>query len=242
MRLSPDTQLARVRVVLETTDLPGDLYRDDPYGAWPVRGASGLTSPLIVDDYEAPFGVPLTYRIAATAEDTVLPVTVPWLGHPTRPALSMRLDSATDDPHSYTAPGTVHRVFGSEWPVVTYSARNQHEGTLTVWAQWHDRHRLANLLAPGSPLLLRTPATDAVDDMWLWPGQVEREVVGRHDTPAYLRWKMKYQRVSVPAGHVTHDPSNSWDALVVDHPTWDELAAAHPTWDDLALTPHPHTP
>lgn len=233
LTLAPDPDLGRMRIVVQD-GAGGALTRNGVT----VRGGEALTGDAIVDDYEAPFGVDLVYELDDSGAVTGrLDVTSAWLTSATDPGMPVTVRD--QDPRTYTAPGRTYQPLGSNWPVAVHTVRSVHEGTLDLLADHAQSNQLRDLIADGTPLLLRTPAGCTVDDMWLWPGVIDRTRQGPATNPLWL-WSMQYQRVQDPSGSVTIDPSNAWAAVTATHPTWDELVASHPTWFDVALTPHPH--
>lgn len=240
LTLTPDPTYGRMRVIVQG-GAGGALTRDGQ----PVRGAGVVWGDRIADDYECPLGVPAEYALdGATATATL---TVPgnggYLSHPTDPTLlygPVTVESDTD--WQWSAPGVAHQVLGSEWPVVTHSRRTVREGELVLLVPYTDRDRVDALLVTGSPLLLRIPPGCPVDDMWLWPETAGGSWLAPQPTQSgLLRYRLSYQRVTRPGGDVTQDPSNSWSAVVVTHPTWSDLAASHATWLDVLTEAHPHS-
>lgn len=235
-----DLDLARVRVtVLGATG--GTLTRTDSSGTADVRGGANLTGDVLVDDYDAPFGEPLTYELEGATDITQLDVGTCWLSHPTDPLLGMPVIVQDDQSQQWTsqAPEAIN-VLGSSWPVAVSTRRNVNTGELIVHTTWEQRAAFEALILPGSELLLRTPAGAYLDTMWIWPRFVGREKMGRPGAPARLRWTLDYQRVADPVGYVTQDPTNSYTALLASHPTYDNLLAGHITYLDVLATAHPH--
>lgn len=236
LTLAPDTQFARMRIVVESA-VGGDLLRDGE----PVRGGLGLTGDAIVDDYEVPFGVDVTYTLDGQSATGRLTMGVSALSHPTDPLLTVTgLTVETDDDWQWTAPGTAHQVLGSEWPVVTFSRRTEHNGRLVLITSYADRQPMRDILVTGSPLLLRVPPGCPVDDMWLWPQTATRSFIGPPNASGNVRWLLDYQRVTKPGGEVVVDPGNAWAAYVQTHTDWADGVAEHADWLDAVLDPHPH--
>mgnify|MGYP001813275579 CR=1 FL=1 len=239
LTLTPDPTYGRMRVIVQDGE-GGTLTRDGD----PVRGAAAVWGDRIVDDYECPLDVQVTYVLEDGSATGTLASTGlgGYLSHPTDPTLLMGpVTVESDDDWQWTAPGTAHPVLGASAPVVTHSLRTIHEGTLELLIPYADRDALKALLVTGSPLLLRVPAACPVDDMWFWP-----EVAGRTwlapqpSAGGLLRFTLDYQKVAKPGGEVTQDPSNSWSAVTVTHPTWTDLTTSHATWLDVLVTAHPH--
>ena len=236
----PDVTYARNRVTVSGVTGTVNLTRLDPDGvSRDVRGGQGITGDIIVDDYEAPFGVAVTYTVDGVSDSATLDVTRPWLTHPTRPDWNTTATVVDDDGWSWEAPGTVHKPLGAEYPAVVYTDRTEHTGTLELAQPWADRDLLRQILRDGSPLLLRVPPSCPVDDAWIWPSVVTRTKNNRA-APTVVRWSLDYQRVDAPGGTITVDPSNSWDAVTISHTSWSAVGTDHATWEDLIVTAHPH--
>lgn len=238
---TPDNAAGRVRVVF--SDAQGGTLtrtRGDTGTTEPVRGGAALTGYGILDDYEAPFGVPLTYSVDGVWDTiTFTPNAQAWLSHPTDPSLTLAVTVVDDTPHTYDVAGGVLPVIDSEWPVALHSRRTVHTGSLDVITPWADRHQMDALLRDGSPLLLRSQPDCRVDDLWMFIQPATREKLGPpHSTR--LRWLLDYQRVDNPPGQVTAPPANAWSAVTQTHASWTALAAAHTSWGDVVTTPHPH--
>ena len=237
LTLTPDPVYGRMRVIVQDAQ-GGVLFRDGE----PVRGATAVFGDRIVDDYEVPLNRPVTYQLETGSATGSLTVTGGggYISHPTDPTLLRHVTVESDDDWQWSAPGTAHPILGSEWPVVTHTRRTVHEGSLLLVTPYADQERIKDILVTGSPLLLRVPPECPVSDMWFWPQTVTRSKIGTASTFSGLRWDMRYQKVAKPGGEVTQDPSNSWDAVVVTHPTWTDLAASHATWLDVLVEAHPH--
>ncbi len=240
---SAQPDAGRVRIVYSDA-VGGDLTRT-PVGGVPtvVRGGAATTGYGILDDYECPFGVEVTYALDGSTDTATLDIgdagESAWLSHPTDPSLTQNVTVQDDSPHDWTSPGSVLPVIGSEWPLAVYSRRSVHNGTLTVLTYWAARDQMKSLLVSGSPLLLRTLPGCKADDQWLWAETVTRTKMGGPASDL-LRWEFRYQRVGRPAGDVVAPPANMWAAVTQSHPTWAELVTAHADWATVLTTAHPH--
>ena len=239
---SPDVTNGRVRLVYsDATAGPITRTRADTGETENVRGSETLPGAFgIVDDYEAPFDVELTYTLE-DGSDTVTfsPDDSAWLSHPFDPSLTLPVVVEDDDPWTWTAAGGVHDVIASQWPVAVHSRRTVHTGSLTIIGTWADRDKVKALVIDGSPLLLRSTPTCKVDDQWVFAQDVQREKMGGAFGEK-LRWRLDYQRVARPEGEVIAPPANAWSAVVQTHPSWTDTVAGHATWSDLLTTAHPH--
>ncbi len=233
----------RVRIVYSDA-VGGDLTRT-PVGGVPtvVRGGAATTGYGILDDYECPFGVEVTYALDGSTDTATLGIgdagESAWLSHPTDPSLTIAVLLIDDSPFDWSAPGQALPIIASEWPVIVHNRRTVHTGQLECVTGWDARDQMENILASGSPLLLRTLPGCKADDQWMWPETVTRTKVGTPDSDN-LSWNMSYQRSDRPAGDVVAPPANAWSAVVQTHPDWSDVVLDHATWGDLLTTPHPH--
>lgn len=234
--LAPDAAFGRMRIVVDDA-VGGDLQRDGVT----VRGGAAITGDVIVNDYEIPLNTDVTYTLDGESVTGRLTMNRAVLSHPTDASLCVKdLTVETDDAWSWRTPGTAHQILGTEWPVVTYNRRTEHSGNLIIITSYADRQAMRDILVSGSPLLLRVPPADPVDDMWFWPETATRTYIGPPDSDGNVRWSLNYQRVLAPAGDVVNDPGNAWAAYVATHTDWADGVAEHPDWVDAVLDPHPH--
>lgn len=215
--------------------------------AYIVRGAdpipAGTPDPVVVYDYEAPLGVPLTYALtddAGTVQaDTYIAADTAWLCHPSLAYLNRPVSVEAQTDSTWEGTGTEFDVLGSPYPLVLTSVRNSRSGTLQlIVAVGTERFDLMNLLADGSLLLLRSPCASVDDSRWLHIRSVREEPLG--DGAEYRRWTLDYRVGSRPPGGVLLDPSWTYDSLPPLHATYGDLASAFS--DYYALRTHVPTP
>ena len=191
LTLNPDATLARMRIVVDDA-AGGTLTRTGPDGrTYAVRAGKDLTGDHLIDDYECPLGVPVTYALDGVEQTGQLDVDTPWLTHPTMPTLNLPVTLVDDDDWTWSAPGTVHEPIDSPWPVVVWTARSRHEGTLRLSSSWDQRHAIVELCEDGAPLLLRVPPGCYADDGWLWPSSIRRRKSRAYD-PSSVSWELTY--------------------------------------------------
>lgn len=107
------------------------------------------------------------------------PGSLPWLVHPTDPALSLPVTLEADTGRERRNLGATHDVYGRRAPVVTTSgARLLRAGTLTLNVPRAFRSDLAALLDDGSPLYLAQACNAAdTDDGYLAIESVSDDVI-----------------------------------------------------------------
>lgn len=257
--LFPDPARSRVQMFLAPTVTPITVYRHpdpDPGAAVPVRGAVSVTSDTIVDDYECPLDVPVTYL--AVPDDPAAPVEatatvtldgsvigLPVLVHPTDPTRNLPVVLVDDTPVEAVSRGTVHHIIGARLPVVTHGPRNDVRRELRVWVAYDALPLVWQATDDGSPLLVKVPAGCALTPGWRW---VERIVAAKRGQDPRGRQGMNLTLttfdVDTPTGYVTADPVNSWAAVQAYTPggTWQAVKDTYPTWLDVRTTTFPVGP
>jgi hypothetical protein len=212
-----------VDVDLNTGEL--DVYRIAPSGAISyVRGALGIvTNGLLeieVEDYEAPFGVPVEYVAVArggtleTESDPVeatLAVDVDWLNDLDDPVNnSGPVTVESFDELSYDTPQGVHRPLGRRDPVVTSDVRWTPAGRLVIVTETAEESRkIRDACGSGAPLLFRTPPDRGVGSMFLVPTKITERRVSRLATYTDRRWTLEVLQVARPDPELFAAPAGS---------------------------------
>jgi hypothetical protein len=216
-----------------------------------VQPAPG-PSPLIVWDYESAreTGVVYTATVthgAMTETYVSAPVTLtpplPWLTHPTTPALSMPLDQNTFSAMGVVSIGsetraaltTKHRILGAEYEIVTKTgprAAPSLQMVLTTTTP-QEREALIALLRDQTPILITVPSAWGWDwdDGYYDVGDVGWERLWQYGADPRRTVTLPLERVQAPAG--TQQAVRSWATLLHDFATWADVAAAYATWTDV---------
>ncbi|HEY7037160.1 MAG TPA: hypothetical protein VH482_37915 [Thermomicrobiales bacterium] len=178
-----DTVVATVLVPSGTTSL--FLSRVGPSGTQAyVRGASPATfssNPMILRDYEAPLGVPLTYTaIVADASGAQSPpdtkvITIPalgcsdtWVVDIAVPSNSQRVTYERLDELDYEATTGVHYVLNRRTPIVTSDIARAPKLDVSLLTDTDDqRERARAALGNGVPILLRTPPENGIGNLYV---------------------------------------------------------------------------
>src|SRR5262245_3172836 len=175
--------------VVATINMPGNygshlhVARTGPSGIEAaVRGYDPFLIPdgedvVTIRDYEAPLGVPLTYRYwleeggAVEGTDTItVPSSKgdnPWLVDLTRPTNSQRVTVAALAELAYDAPAGVHWVLNRRTPIFAGDVAHTPTFELTFSTANEDaRQRARATLGNGVPVLLRTPPEQGVGNLY----------------------------------------------------------------------------
>lgn len=236
------------------------LWRQTPDGARTlVRGASGLlsgtaitTETLIVEDYEAPLGIEVTYLLVILEPDGVSvrrtaelgPVTIPfgdinlcWLKDPGNPQRNLLLTVQTGPEWQRPVDQGSYVVKNRRNKVTLSGLRNGREGDLVVWTQSDDeRAALDWLLDSGATLLWQTHPSAGEGNVYVSVGQVTK---GRAGQPAYDPWRtwtlpMVEADMPVTVG-IAGTAGRTWQDVLTGFATWGDVLAAYATWEDVLL-------
>jgi hypothetical protein len=197
------------------------------------------------NDYEAPLDSTLTY--AATLTTTPFTVTTatstvtlsgsggPWLGHPGKPSLNIRILVADYVTGGRAARAQVLNVLGRARPVGQSIRRASPTGSLKVRIAGQDAlDALDALLDDGAPLLLRGPANwIGYGTKYLQIGDTECERLTRVATDDRFLVTLPWTEVDRQAGTAEGGAGYRWDDVMTAYATWSDLAAGEATWLDV---------
>jgi hypothetical protein len=221
----------------------------------PVRGWSGdlLNQTIsgdiaVANDYEAPLGVPVQWRVALTDTSGVLrlsytsdPVTLDaettdvWLKDPGLPQRSVKVTVATPMP-TWSTPARqgINRVRGRRLPVVISDVRGGKTGDLTVVTETTaDREALDWVLESGAVLLLQWPPGWGEEDMYVSVGDVQAAPVVEYAEFHDRTWVLPLTEVDRPIGGVTGSADRTWQTVKDAGATWAEVLSSATTWLDV---------
>lgn len=230
-----------VRVVVEGAPMVGTLNRlDGRSGPQPVRNFTGIDAGGLVQviDAEAPLGRAVTYtlvdstgRVLATSAAVTcppLPSGRALLRSVLRPQVAwMEVEGQDETGVEWSTSTTVHRVVGSDSPVVVGEVRQRRSGTMTFLCKSiADADQMVSIMRDGTPLLLRFDpcAGDQVRDLLFYALDVTERRYGR------VGWRLlavDYQSVGFVPG-ATDEPPTGWDYAAVD--------AAWPDYQQLVVS------
>lgn len=223
---------------------------DGAEAAQPVRNFDGVpeSGADTVVDCEAPLGRPVTYLLQDFRGATLAsagPITCPplpdgrgILRSVLRPQVQwMKVEPQDETGVEWGTSTTVHRIVGSDTPVVVGEVRQRRTGTMTFLCRsTGDADRLVALCGDGSLMLLRVDpcASAQVRDLLFTPLDVGERRWGRQGWR--LVW-VDYQASRFVAGATQEPPLGQWsfDALAAAAVDFDGLAALYADFASMAL-------
>ncbi|MFD5577295.1 hypothetical protein [Streptomyces pseudogriseolus] len=221
-----------------------------------VRGTGGLidrqaltSDLLVVEDHEAPMGVPVYYWIevydvggsrSTRSSSTItltLDVNEAWLKDPGNPQRNLRVLVQTAPDWQRSIEQSRHVVRGRRNAVVLSGRRQGLEGELAVWTRSDDERRaLHQLLDSGSTLLWQAAPGMGVADMYVSVGQITEGRVSRLAQEVWRAWSLPLTEQDMPVTvGVSGAAGRTWQDVLVEFATWNDLMATYATWEDVFL-------
>lgn len=225
-----------------------------------VRGSSGLLNQatitaetMILVDYEAPLGVPISYYYETyttaggtfTSSDsfgngTVVPsggINWCWLKDPGNPQRNMQLLVAAGPDWTQPIEQAAYIVRGRRNKVIRSGIRNGEEGDLKVFTRSDDeRLALDWLLASGAVLLWQTDPAAGVGDKYVNVGAVDKSRSGQLAQEAIRTWTLPLVEADQPVTTgVNGTAGRTWQDILTTYATWNDVLAAYATWEDVLL-------
>ena len=245
---------------------PGTLvsvWRYDESGKrYPVRGYGGDwidvpfsgSGTIVVEDYEAPIGSRVYYRVVWSNLDTstgvneasidTRTVTAPsisdpsmvWLKSPGQPGLNRQVMMAENLSWERAARSAVYPVVGRSSPVVISEVRSSKAGQIKIRVGRLDEHSaLEALLSSGLPILLQvTPGYAGITgNLYLAVGDVQWEPESwSAAVPGWL-WTLNVTEIDRPAGGIEGSADRTWQDVLGSHQTWREIEERYGSWTDV---------
>ncbi|MDG9703821.1 hypothetical protein [Streptomyces sp. DH37] len=257
-----DDDLARITLTLRDL-IDGrlmTLWRVDEAGLRTlVRGPDGLmqdvavsSDMMIVEDYEAPLGRPVSYYVEfvnastgayaggrTTDTATINPGdgNLIWLKDPGMPHRNIRLRAHKPPDWARSIETGEYRIRGRRNPVVHSEVRAGLRGTLSVWTEDDEqREALHWILDSGNTLLWQAAPGHGVADMYVAVGEVTeaRRIADARDT--YRLWDLPLTEVDMPAAvGVAGTAGRSWQDVLSENTSWQEVLDRYATWEDVLL-------
>lgn len=223
-----------------------------------VRGPSGLIDQLdadadtyIVTDYEAPLGVPFSYRIEfyssstgalaawrTTSVFTLDPgdINYAWLKDPLRPQLNRRVLVKQAPDWQQPIEQSVMRLAGRQNAVVLSRIRSGREGSLAVWTQSDDeRDSLRFLLATGNVLLWQSAPGMGEPDIYVSVAQTSLPRVSAYAPESWREWLLPLTEVDRPTGGTMGSATWTVRDVGIENASVLSLISRYATVLDLAL-------
>lgn len=250
-------------IQLTLRELPLDgllsVYRVTPDGARTlVRGASGLidrqvitSDLLIIEDHEAPFGVPVYYRIeiysaagvlagtrtSAAVTLTLADVQEAWLKDPGNPQRNLRVMVQRAPDWQRPIEQSAYVVRGRRNKVVLSGSRQGLEGDLAIWTRSdEERKALHLLLDSGNALLWQANPGMGVDDMYVNAAQITEARTGGLAQEPWRAWTLPLTQADMPVTTAINGAAGrTWQDILTEFDTWGDLLDVYATWEDVLL-------
>jgi len=222
-----------------------------------VRGPDGLydgtypipSDSLLIEDYEAPLGVPVYYRMESVEpgstsverrdSDTVTveheDANWAWLTDPGRPGIGLPVLVKQAPEWKQGIDQTVYRVRGRSTPVVLSDVRGSREGDLVAWTTSdEERDAMRFLLSTGNVLLWRCAPGTGEPDVYVSVAEVAfPRVVPRADEQ-WREWALPLAEVDMPTGGQAGSATWTVRDVVVENATGHDVLDRYATVFDLA--------
>lgn len=221
-----------------------------------VRGVNGLieaetvtSDVLVVEDYEAPLGVPVSYyaetrnssnvvtatRVTATVTLDPGDVQYGWLKDPGHPQRNCHVMIARAPDWQRPIQQAEYRVRGRRDSVIHSDVRGGLEGDLVVYTQTDDeRTHLHWLLDSGSILFWQAAPGHGVSDMYVAVGQVTEARGGGVATDPWRTWTLPLKEVANPTNvGIGGSAGRTWQDVLTEYATWQEVLDNFATWEDV---------
>jgi hypothetical protein len=223
-----------------------------------VRGPGGLldktaidTDILVVEDHEAPFGVPVYYQIMLWSSATTLASTrtsstvtldladtnLAWLKDPGYPSRNVLLMMQRAPDWQRPIEQSAYVVRGRRNKVVLSGARQGLEGDLALFTRSdEERQALHTLLDSGNVLLWQAAPGMGVADMYVTVGQVtEARTEAAADDP-WRVWTLPVIEADMPVTTgVNGAAGRTWQDIAAENATWADVQAKYATWEGVYL-------
>ncbi|MFE3326902.1 hypothetical protein [Streptomyces sp. NPDC059176] len=248
-------------VTLTLRELPVDAYltvwrRTSDGNRTLVRGPNGLidseliaSSLLVVEDYEAPLGVPVDYYAEGRNSSNVVTATrdsatvtleagdeqYGWLKDPGNPQRNCHVMIARAPDWQRSISQAEYRVRGRRDSVIHSDVRGGLEGDLVVYTQTDDeRIRLNWLLDSGNILLWQVAPGMGEEDVYAAVGQVASPRGGGVASDPWRVWTLPLKQVDNPTTvGVSGSAGRTWQDILTEYPTWQAVLDAFDTWEDV---------
>ncbi|OKI19308.1 hypothetical protein [Streptomyces sp. CB03911] len=230
------------------------LWRVAPDGAQtPVRGYLGdLTAETvtgdvtIVEDYEAPLGVPVAYYV----KGWTAPAGTDWvafttdqitlagpnelsvvLKDPSIPSRNLALTVTTPPSWKRSARQGVHSIRGRARPVILTDVRAARTGTLVLSTQTEaERNAVWWLLESGHTLLAQWPPGWSEPDAYFQVGDADEGRPSEYAPQTDREWTLALTEVDRPIGGLVGSAGRTWQTVKDAYATWADVLSHYSTW------------
>lgn len=241
-----------------TIDNTITIYRVGPDGSRTlVRGESGLidrqtitSDLLIIEDHEAPMGVPVSYRIeeydsngnrstrtSDTVTLTLADLNEAWLKDPGNPQRNLKVLVQKAPNWQRPVEQSAFVVRGRRNKVVLSGRRQGLEGELEIWTRSdEERAALHLLLDSGNTLLWQAAPGMGVDDMYVSVGQVTESRITQLAQEVWRAWQLPLVEQDMPVTTgINGSGGRTWQDVLTEFAAAGDLLDVYDTAEDLLL-------
>lgn len=250
-------------IQLTLRELPADflvsVYRITSDGARTlVRGAEGLidqqlivSDAMVLEDHEAPLGVPVAYRIelysgpgvlasTRTSETVILTladINTSWLKDPGNPQRNTLVLVQAAPEWERPVEQAAHVIRGRRNKVVLSGRRQGREGDLAIWTRTDaERQALHLLLDSGNTLLWQAAPGMGVDDMYVSVANISEGRIGKLAQEQWRTWTLPLTEQDMPVTTAVNGAAGrTWQDVVAEFATCQDLLDVYATSEDLLL-------
>lgn len=220
-----------------------------------VRGVDGLieaatltSDVLVIEDYEAPLGVPVYYYAemksgaAVTGSRTTDTVTLTpgdsnysWLKDPGNPQRNLQVMVAAPPAWERPIQQAGYQVRGRSNTVTHSDVRGGLEGALVVWTQSDaEAAGLDWILSSGNTLLWQVVPGVHEADMYVSVGKVSLPRAVPRADEEWREWTLPLVQEDMPvAVGVAGSAGRTWQDIAAEFDTWADVRDAYATWEDV---------
>ena len=220
-----------------------------------VRGVGGLINAatlasdvLVIEDYEAPLGVPVYYyaetklgsivngtRTTGTVTLTPGDLNLCWLKDPGQPQRNLQV--MVKAPPAWKRPITQagYRVRGRSNTVTHSDVRGGLEGDLVVWTRTDSEAEILTwLLSSGNILLWQIVPGVHESDMYVSVGEVGLPRAVPRADEEWREWTLPLTQADLPVSvGVAGSAGRTWQDILTENATWQAVLDKYATWEDV---------
>lgn len=256
-----DDETASIQVIARELEV-GDLITVERIvgaTATLVRGPAGLlqgtviaSDSMVIEDYEAPLGGPVSYQVTTTNSDGLtgvtyrsldVPVTLDpgdtnyvWLKDPSRPQANLKVMVRKAPEWKQPIPQAAYRVRGRPNTVVHSDVRGGREGDLVAWTESDEqREALRFLLSMGNVLLWQAAPGMGETDVYVSVAETAFPRISDYAPEPWREWTLPLTEVDMPTGGVAGSATWTVHDVVVENATGYDVLARYATVFDLLI-------
>ncbi|MFI8942768.1 hypothetical protein [Streptomyces syringium] len=233
------------------------VYRVTPDGNRTlVRGSTGLlnqttitSDQMVIEDYEAPLGVAVSYYIELRATASATPgyrstdtvtltpgdINLCWIKNPGQPQRNAQFIVKAPPAWKRSISQAAYRVRGRRHPVVLSDVRGGLEGDLVVWTRSDEEASALHwLLDSGDVLLWQIIPGVHETDRYVTVGEVGLPRTVPRADDEWREWTLPLTEVDMPVTvGVAGSAGRTWQDVLTGFATWQDVLDAYATWEDV---------